>query len=58
MAKIIEMNNPWLNYFIAFDPRPSIAKAKCPVMAVNGNSDTQVIASTNIREHRETAAEE
>lgn len=48
MAKIIEMNNPWLNYFIAFDPRPSIAKAKCPVMAINGNSDTQVIASTNI----------
>lgn len=48
MAKIIEMNNPWLNYFIAFDPRPSIAKAKCPVMAINGNCDTQVIASTNI----------
>lgn len=48
MAKTIEMNNPWLNYFIAFDPQPSIAKAKCPVMAINGSSDTQVIASTNI----------
>lgn len=48
MAKIMEMRNPWLNYFIALDPQPYIAKAKCPVMAVNGNSDTQVIASTNI----------
>lgn len=48
MAKIIEMNNPWLNYFIAFDPRPSISKTKCLVMAINGSSDTQVIASTNI----------
>lgn len=48
MAKIIEMNNPWINYFVALDPQPYISKAKCPVMAINGNRDMQVIAATNI----------
>lgn len=41
--------NRWLNYFLDFDPAPTIAKIKIPVMAVNGEKDRQVIAQSNLR---------
>jgi pimeloyl-ACP methyl ester carboxylesterase len=38
----------WLNYFIDYDPIPDIKATKCPVMAINGDKDTQVISSLNL----------
>lgn len=40
--------NAWLRYFLALDPSEQITKIKCPVMAVNGDKDVQVIAGTNM----------
>lgn len=40
--------SPWLNYFIDYDPAADIAATKCPVMAINGDKDIQVISSLNL----------
>ena len=40
--------NLWLESFIAFDPKGYIEKVSCPVFAVVGSKDVQVIAQSNI----------
>ena len=49
-----EMQNPWIKWFIDYDPQGDIAKIKCPVMALNGSKDLQVIASQNLPAMRRT----
>lgn len=39
---------PWLDTFIGLDPAESLAAVKCPLLAVNGDKDTQVDASANL----------
>lgn len=34
--------NPWYSFFMDHNPQTDIAKLTCPVMAVNGEKDTQV----------------
>ena len=41
-------NNPWLRWFIDYDPTPDIAATRCPVLAVNGDKDCQVISQLNL----------
>ena len=36
------LSSPWYRYFLAYDPAPALAKVKCPVLALNGEKDTQV----------------
>lgn len=48
LQTVLTTSNPWLNYFLAYDPAPAIAKASCPVMAINGDKDTQVDAQTHL----------
>ena len=40
--------SPWLNFFIDYDPSADISKTLCPVMAINGGRDVQVISSLNL----------
>ncbi len=40
--------DPWFLYFIKYEPAPAIAKVKCPVLALNGEKDVQVIAQSNL----------
>ena len=40
--------SPWLNFFIDYDPSADISKTLCPVMAINGSHDVQVISSLNL----------
>jgi len=40
--------SPWLNFFIDYDPSADISKTLCPVMAINGSRDIQVISSLNL----------
>jgi uncharacterized protein len=42
------MTSPWYRFFLSYDPRPSLAKVHCPVLALNGDRDTQVIAQANL----------
>lgn len=38
----------WLNYFMNYNPATNLSKLKCPVLAVNGESDIQVAAKENL----------
>ena len=38
---------PWLSWFIDYDPTDDISGTACPVMAVNGSLDSQVVSSLN-----------
>ena len=39
---------PWLKWFIDYDPSADIAATHCPVFALNGDRDCQVISSQNL----------
>ncbi len=39
---------PWYRDFIRYDPRPTLAKLRMPVLALNGSNDTQVVAAQNL----------
>jgi uncharacterized protein len=41
---------PWTRFFLMFDPRPTLAKVKCPVLALNGEKDLQVPPKENLGE--------
>jgi len=38
----------WFKYFLSFDPQPYLRQLKCKVLALNGEKDIQVIASSNL----------
>jgi pimeloyl-ACP methyl ester carboxylesterase len=40
--------DPWFLYFIRYEPAPALAQVKCPVLALNGDKDVQVIAQSNL----------
>lgn len=39
------MNLPWINWFNDYDPSDNLRQIRCPVFALNGDRDTQVISS-------------
>ncbi|WP_291119996.1 alpha/beta hydrolase family protein [Flavobacterium sp. UBA6135] len=39
---------PWFRYFMRFNPSDYIEKIKCPILALNGDKDLQVIAESNL----------
>ena len=47
-TSIMFQKSPWLNYFIDYDPAADIAATRCPVMAIDGDKDFQVISSLNL----------
>ena len=48
LAKSLGKSTPWLRYFVGYDPSADIRAVKCPVMAVNGSKDVQVMAADNL----------
>jgi pimeloyl-ACP methyl ester carboxylesterase len=48
-AQVVQLNSPWLNYFLDYDPIPDIQGTRCPVFAINGDKDVQVISSLNLK---------
>ena len=47
-AAVEQVLNPWMRYFLAFDPRPALEKIRVPVLALNGELDVQVDAKQNL----------
>ena len=41
-------NSEWMNWFIDYDPAADITATACPVLAINGDKDCQVISSQNL----------
>lgn len=40
--------SPWFRHFLTYDPRPTLRKVRCPVLAINGSLDLQVPARENL----------
>jgi pimeloyl-ACP methyl ester carboxylesterase len=47
-SAISQMTNPWLVYFLKFNPEKYLSKVKIPVLAINGSLDFQVPAKANL----------
>jgi uncharacterized protein len=47
---LFRASQPWLQFFLAFDPRPTLMKVGCPVLAIGGDRDVQVPAKENLVE--------
>jgi uncharacterized protein len=44
------LESPWFRFFLTFDPRPTLTKVQCPVLALNGEKDLQVPPKENLAE--------
>ena len=40
--------NPWMKYFLKYNPALTLEKVQCSVLAVNGENDLQVPAKENL----------
>jgi hypothetical protein len=47
-AQLRMLVTPWFRELLATDPKPSLAALRCPVLALNGSKDLQVIPSQNL----------
>jgi len=47
-AQVQSLLSPWLRHFLTYDPRPTLMKVKCPVLAINGEKDLQVPPKENL----------
>ena len=49
-AQAAAMCTPWFRDFLTYDPRPTLEKVGCPVLAVTGSRDMQVPSNPNLSE--------
>jgi pimeloyl-ACP methyl ester carboxylesterase len=53
LNSIPESSYAWMRYFVMFDPAPLFKTIQCPVLALNGAKDSQVLAEQNINAIKE-----
>ncbi len=51
------LSSPWFREFLQINPKEYLSKVKCPVLAINGEKDTQVVANENIEIIKASLAE-
>jgi hypothetical protein len=56
-AQADQVLNPWFRHFLTYDPRVALRKVRCPVLALNGEMDLQVLPKENLAEIRAVLAE-
>ncbi|MBA7514390.1 hypothetical protein ES705_06418 [subsurface metagenome] len=47
-AQLQSLLSLWLKFFLTYDPKPTLSKVKCPVLAINGEKDLQVPPKENL----------
>ena len=52
-----KLDHPWVRAFLAIDPVDALRRVTCPVLALNGSKDKQVLAGPNLKAIREALAE-
>lgn len=57
LEAVASSDNDWFTYFLCYDPSEDIKKITCPVFALNGTLDMQVIAEDNLSVIRENLPE-
>jgi pimeloyl-ACP methyl ester carboxylesterase len=55
--QIEQLTSPWFRYFLTYDPATALRKVTCPVLALNGSLDKQVLPSQNLPPIRKALAE-
>ena len=48
--QVASLLNPWARWFLNYDPRPTLRRVHCPVLALNGSKDVQVPAGLDLPE--------
>jgi pimeloyl-ACP methyl ester carboxylesterase len=56
-AQIKQATSPWTRYFLTYDPATALRKLTCPVLAINGSLDKQVLPEQNLPPIRKALAE-
>lgn len=51
-----QLSSPWMKTFIRLDPADALAKVRCPVLALFGDKDTQVVPALNAEPMRQALA--
>lgn len=44
----LQKSSPWIDFFYSYNPQTDIVRIKCPVLALNGEKDTQVSVDSNL----------
>jgi pimeloyl-ACP methyl ester carboxylesterase len=47
-ALATQLSTGWMRNLLDYDPRPTLAKVKCPILALNGSKDGQVPPEQNL----------
>lgn len=55
--QLVGLHSPWFKYFLTYDPRPTLRRVTCPVLALNGSIDLQVPADEDLAEIRKALTE-
>ena len=55
-VQIKQVTSPWFRYFLTYDPALALEKIKCPVLAINGSLDKQVLPDQNLPAIRKALA--
>lgn len=46
--QIQQITSPWFRYFLTYDPATALRRVTCPVLAINGSLDKQVLPDQNL----------
>ena len=52
-----QLKSNWMRFFLAYDPRPALKKIACPVLAIAGSKDLQVLPDLNMPEIKQALSE-
>jgi hypothetical protein len=47
-AAVKQWSSPWFRFFATYDPAPALTKVRCPVLAIAGGLDLQVLPEQNL----------
>lgn len=47
-SSLTPMLTPWFRFFLVYEPQPTLARVRCPVLALNGALDLQVDPKLNL----------
>lgn len=47
-ASAAQISAPYFRWFFRYDPQPTLRKLRCPVLAIDGSKDVQVVARQNL----------
>ena len=56
-SQLGQFETPWFKYFIQYDPREDLSQAQCPVLAMIGEHDLQVLVEPNLQALKQALAD-